>query len=119
MAQRQAERATSAPGASPSPRMPLLARLNARGFRLLMLADGLVLVVSMVLLTWVRIRYASVLRDLVPVVFTGSERLTAPLQNYAVGYGAFTLLFIATYYFGGLYERELRLGQRAVLPQVA
>ena len=97
--------------------MPLLARLNARGFRLVMLADALVLFAAMALLTWVRIAYAPVFQRFLP--FAQEDSLTAPLRNYALGYATFTMLFLASYYFGGLYERELRLGQRPVLPQVA
>lgn len=89
-----------------SSRRSLLARLNARGFRLLMIADAIVLFTTMAVLTAVRILF-----------FNG--RLTAPVRNYTIAFVAFTVIFIATYYFGGAYERELRLGQRAVLPQIA
>ena len=84
----------------------LLARLNARGFRLLMIADLLVVFGSMAGIVSLRILF-----------FDGFA--TYRLQNYALAFAAFTVLFVATYYFGGLYERELRLGQRAALPQVA
>ena len=95
----------------------MLARLNARGFRLLMLADALVLFTSMAVLTWLRISYSEFFGRILP--FAQENSPTASLRNYAIGYVAFTLVFVATYYFGGMYERELRLGQRAVLPQVA
>ncbi len=85
---------------------PLLARLNARGFRLLMVADAVVLYATMAGMTAARIAWYG-------------GRLTAPVRNYAIAFAAFTVLFVATYYFGGAYERELRLGQRAVLPQIA
>ena len=98
------------PRGEASSRPPLLARLNARGFRLVMVADALALYGSMAAVSWVRI-----------FVFPeeGIPRLTAPLRNYAIAYVIFTLVFLATYYFGGLYERELRLGQRAAFPHVA
>ena len=86
---------------------PLLARLNARGFRLIMVADAIVVFLTMAVLTAVRIE------------LLGSGRLNAPFRDYATVFLFSTLVFIATYYFGGAYERELRLGQRAVLPQIA
>ena len=46
-------------------------------------------------------------------------RLTGSIPQYAAAFAVFTLIFIATFYFGGAYERELRLGQRAVVPQIA
>jgi exopolysaccharide biosynthesis polyprenyl glycosylphosphotransferase len=91
-------------------RPPLLARLNAKGFRLLMVADAIVLFTTMAGIVTAYIRYDSP---------SGRLRLTAPVENYAVAFGVFTLIFIATYYFGGAYERELRLGQRPALPQMA
>ena len=87
-------------------RPPLLARLNARGFRLVMAADALFLYVAMVGVTAGYITF-----------FDG--RTNGPLRNYGIGYVLFTLIFVATYYFGGGYERELRLGQRAILPFVS
>jgi FlaA1/EpsC-like NDP-sugar epimerase len=89
---------------------PLLARLNAKGFRLIMVADAIVLWSTMAAVVAARI-----------YVFNGGERvrLTAPVRNYAIAFAIFTVIFIATYYFGGAYERELRLGQRAALPQIA
>ena len=88
----------------------LLARLNAKGFRLLMVADALALFVSMVAVSaaWIYVI------DEAPRV-----RLTGTFTEYAIAFALYGLIFIATYYFAGLYERELRLGQRAVLPQVA
>ena len=93
-----------------STRPPLLARLNAKGFRLLMVADALFLYAAMAGIVAAYIKVNSP---------TGRLRLTAPIEDYAVAFVVFTLIFIATYYFGGAYERELRLGQRAVLPQMA
>ena len=85
---------------------PLLARLNARGFRLVMAADAVFLYVAMVGVTAGYIAF-----------FDG--RTNGPLRNYGIAYVLFTLIFVATYYFGGGYERELRLGQRAILPFVS
>ena len=90
-------------------RPPLLARLNAKGFRLLMVADAVVLFTSMAAIVYAYIDYYSPFR----------LRLTAPVENYAIAFAFFTLVFIATFYFGGAYERELRLGQRPALPQMA
>jgi exopolysaccharide biosynthesis polyprenyl glycosylphosphotransferase len=93
-----------------APKPPLLARLNARGFRLLMAADAIVLFTSMASVAAVWLYLLDPARRL---------RLTGSLPQYAAAFALFTLIFIATYYFGGAYERELRLGQRAVFPQVA
>ena len=38
---------------------------------------------------------------------------------YALSFSVSTLIFIAAFYFGGLYEREPRLGGAAVLPRAA
>ncbi len=38
---------------------------------------------------------------------------------YAFSFGVSTLIFLASFYFGGLYEREPRLGGAAVLPKAA
>ena len=93
---------------------PLLARLNAKGFRLLMAADAIALFTSMA-------SVAAVWLYLLDPDRTGRRgvRLTGSLTQYAVAFAVFTLIFIATYYFGGAYEREPRLGPRAVFPQIA
>ena len=90
----------------PSPEPRLLTRLNRRGFRLVMLLDGLAVfalaVVSMV------------------YRFGGpSSWPTYSPGAYAVSFTVATLIFLAAFYFGGLYEREPRLGGAAVLPQAA
>ena len=87
-------------------RLPLLARLNAKGFRLLMVADVLVLYGTMTAMTAARIAF-------------DDRGLNGPIRNYAIAFGIYTVLFVATYYFSGAYERELRLGQRPALPQMA
>jgi lipopolysaccharide/colanic/teichoic acid biosynthesis glycosyltransferase len=83
---------------------PLLARLNERGFRLVMVADSLVLLVVMV--GSMVIRY---------------ERSwpTYPMSTYVVSMGITLAVFVSSLYFGGLYEREPRLGAPPALPRVA
>ncbi|HUH07943.1 MAG TPA: sugar transferase, partial [Egibacteraceae bacterium] len=85
------------------PELPLLTRLNERGFRLVMIADALVLFAGMAI---VQLRFLE-------------RSPTYPVSHYAVAFIAYTVLFLATYYFGGLYDRELRLGHRPTLPLVA
>ena len=109
MAQRQAERHTIDLKAPTLHRVPILARLNARGFRLLMVADALTLYAVMAAVVTGRI--------MLPGRFRGS--FNGPVRNYLIAWALFTVFFLATYYFGGLYERELRLGQRPELPHVA
>jgi lipopolysaccharide/colanic/teichoic acid biosynthesis glycosyltransferase len=84
--------------------MPLLARLNERGFRLVMVADSIVLVAVMV--GSMVVRY-----DL--------SWPTYPLATYALSMSITLGVFIGALYFGGLYEREPRLGAPPALPRVA
>ena len=93
--------------ASPArvPDVPLLGRLNRRGFRLVMLLDFLaVLGLAVASMLW---RYGA------------PPWPTYPLGAYALSFGVSTVIFITAFYFGGLYEREPRLGGAAVLPRVA
>ena len=84
----------------------LLGRLNRRGFRLVMLLDGLAVLGLTVLSMLYR--------------FGGPAGWpTYPLGAYALSFAVSTLIFIAAFYFGGLYEREPRLGGAAVLPRAA
>ncbi len=80
----------------------LLTRLNARGFRLSQAIDavllGLVLVGSM----WVRYRW---------------DWPTYRPGQYAFSFLLAVSLFLAALYFGGLYDREARLGRTNVLPR--
>lgn len=89
----------------PSPEPRLLTRLNRRGFRLVMLLDAMAVfglsVLSMV------VRYGA------------PPWPTYPLSAYALSFTVSTLIFIFAFYFGGLYEREPRLGGAAVLPKAA
>ncbi len=94
-----------APSPDAAPLEPsLLARLNRRGFRLLMVADVLVLVAVMVGTMWFRFRW---------------DWPSFPLLTY-IGSMLVTLaVFVAALYFGGLYEREARLGAPPALPRAA
>ena len=87
------------------PDVPLLGRLNRRGFRLVMLLDFLaVLGLAVASMLW---RYGA------------PPWPTYPLGAYALSFGVSTVIFITAFYFGGLYEREPRLGGAAVLPRAA
>ena len=85
---------------------PLLARLNRRGFRLVMLLDGLAVLGLMVgSMLW---RFGTPPWS----VYT--------LSQYATSFAVSTLIFLSAFYFGGLYEREPRLGGAAgLLPRAA
>jgi lipopolysaccharide/colanic/teichoic acid biosynthesis glycosyltransferase len=84
----------------------LLGRLNRRGFRLVMLLDTLAVMGLAVGTMAYRFGWPS---DW-PTYSTGA---------YALSFTVATLIFIAAFYFGGLYEREPRLGGAAVLPRAA
>jgi lipopolysaccharide/colanic/teichoic acid biosynthesis glycosyltransferase len=81
---------------------PLLTRLNRRGFRLVMLADALVLLAVIVGSMIVRF---------------GLDWPTYPIPTYLGSFTVITFIFVASLYFGGLYEREPRLGAPPVLPR--
>ena len=83
---------------------PLLARLNQRGFRLLMVADAIVL--SGVLLGTMFFRH-------------GTRWPTYPVSTYLASMVLTLAVFVAALYFGGLYERDPRLGAPPVLPRAA
>jgi len=81
----------------------LLGRLNRRGFRLLHLADALVLLgVAVVVML---VRFGLTWPDYTIAAYLGSFAVT-------------TLMFQLGLYFAGLYEREPRLGSPAMLPRV-
>jgi exopolysaccharide biosynthesis polyprenyl glycosylphosphotransferase len=86
-------------------RGPLLARLNERGIRLLHLADLLALygIVQMTML----------------VRFGTPPWPSYPVALYQVSFAVTVLIFMASVYFGGLYEREPRLASPPALPRVA
>ncbi len=83
---------------------PLLRALNQRGFRLLQVADLVVLFGAMVAINTARF---------------GIAWPTYPLSHYLVGFSAATAIHLTVFYFGGLYDRELRLGNRPRLPQTS
>jgi lipopolysaccharide/colanic/teichoic acid biosynthesis glycosyltransferase len=93
------------PTPSPPPEPRLLTRLNRRGFRLVMLLDALAVFGLSVL--------SMVVRE------GGPPWPTYTLGAYLLSFTVSTLLFVGAYYFGGLYEREPRLGGAAVLPKAA
>jgi exopolysaccharide biosynthesis polyprenyl glycosylphosphotransferase len=88
----------------PDPAPALLARLNRRGFRLVMLADVVVLTaIAVGSMFW----------------FYDYPWPTSPTVTYVVSIIVIISTFLAALYFGGLYEREPRLGAPPVLPRVA
>ena len=91
------------PGSDPPAR--LLTRLNRRGFRLVMLLDG------------IAVLGLSVLTMLVRYGLPPWSVYTVP--QYALSFSVSALIFIVTFYFGGLYEREPRLGGGGTLARAA
>ncbi len=87
----------------PEPR--LLTRLNRRGFRLVMLLDGLAVFGLAVA--------AMLVRNGLP------PWPTYPLGAYLLSFSVSSLIFLSAFYFGELYEREPRLGGAAVWPRAA
>ena len=83
---------------------PLLARLNRHGFRLIMIADALALLLVMV--------GSMVLR------FGGFDWPTYDAVTYIASFLLVLAVFVAALYFGGLYERDPRLGAPPALPRV-
>jgi lipopolysaccharide/colanic/teichoic acid biosynthesis glycosyltransferase len=82
----------------------MLGRLNERGFRLLMLLDASVL--GTIVLGSMAIRY-------------GSDWPNYPQWLYLVSFAVALATFVASLYFGGMYEREPRLGAPEALPRAA
>jgi lipopolysaccharide/colanic/teichoic acid biosynthesis glycosyltransferase len=87
--------------------LPLMTRLNVRGFRLLMVLD--VTVLFAVMLATMLYRFGT---DW-PSGPAGAYTHTSYYLSFAVLLG----LHFAMFYFGGLYEREPRLGGPPVLPR--
>jgi len=82
----------------------VIRRLNRRGLRLVMVAD----------LSWlVAITVGTML------VRFGTDWPTAPVPLYLLSFAVAVTVFQASLYFGGLYEREPRLGAPPVLPRAA
>ena len=82
----------------------MLGRLNRIGFRLVMVAD--VVVLTLVLFGQMYFRF-------------GLGWPTFSLPVYLVSFAIVLAVFQASLYFGGLYEREPRLGAPPALPRVA
>ncbi|MFT5223722.1 MAG: exopolysaccharide biosynthesis polyprenyl glycosylphosphotransferase [Glaciecola sp.] len=80
----------------------LLTRLNARGFRLVQAMDALAVV--------------GILVGAMVVQF-GWAWPTYSMSSYAASFAVFTLVFLLSFYFGGLYDREPRLGRPSVFPR--
>ena len=83
---------------------PWLRKLNARGFRLVMLADLVGLYSVMLLAMFYRF---------------GTTWPSYPTTLYLISFAFIATIFVTTLYFGGLYEREPRLGAPPVLPRAA
>lgn len=84
--------------------LPLLTRLNAKGFRLVQLADLLMLWAIMV--GTMLVRY-------------GWNWPTYPNSLYYLSFAVTSVIFLFALYFGGLYEREPRLGYPPAVPRAA
>jgi exopolysaccharide biosynthesis polyprenyl glycosylphosphotransferase len=84
---------------------PLLGRLNALGFRLVMLMDLAVL--------------AAIVVGTMLVRFGTPPWPSYPLPLYGTSFAVVLAIFMASLYFGGMYEREPRLGAPPVLPRAA
>jgi len=78
--------------------------LRAHGFRWLQVADAAAVFLAAVSITLVRF---------------GAAWPTYPVPHYVVGFAVATVVTVTCYYFAGLYERDLRVGSRPFLPQVA
>lgn len=89
------------PGPLPSP--SLLTRLNRHGFRLVMVLDLVVLYALTILIMLVR--------------FGTTWPSSFPLQAYFISFAVASLIFLSSCYFGGLYDRDPRLGAPAILPK--
>lgn len=78
--------------------------LRAHGFRWLQVADATVVFLAAVAITLARF---------------GATWPTYPRAQYLMGFVLATVVTVTSYYFAGLYERDLRIGSRPFLPQVA
>ncbi len=92
------------PPADSSTLPALLTRLNRHGFRLVMVADALVLLAILVGTMVVRFP-------------RGWPTYSVP--TYLGSFAIVLVVFLAALYFGGLYEREPRLGAPPALPRAA
>lgn len=87
-------------------RVRAIKALNVRRIRLLHLADGAVIYLALVGLT--------------AIVVLGRSGFDAwaNMDRYSWSYALIALLHMAVFYFGGLYERERRIGRRPGLPRI-
>lgn len=103
-----AEPNASPPQADPpsqaEPNAPLLMRLNQRGFRLLMAADAIVLIVVTYGVMFYRF---------------GTDWPTYSVPMYLTSFTLAIVVLLGSLYFGGMYNREPRLGAPPALPRVA
>jgi exopolysaccharide biosynthesis polyprenyl glycosylphosphotransferase len=104
---------TDEPHVVSEPDLPLLGRLNSRGFRLLMAADAIVIIASLIVPWLLRMLLTDEVRNTL-----GFSRSTHSLSAYVVGYTLVVALHFISFYFSGLYEREQRLGNRPALPRI-
>ena len=81
----------------------LLGRLNRRGFRLLHLADAVLLSTATVVIMLARF---------------GTSWPTYTVRAYLVSFAVTVAIFQLSLYFAGLYEREPRLGSPVLMPRV-
>jgi hypothetical protein len=91
--------------------LPLITRLNVRGFRLLMVLD--VLLLFTVMLGTMFARFGT--------EWPAGPSPTEPYTTgaYLTSFVVLALLHFVNFYFGGLYEREPRIGPPPILPRVA
>jgi len=82
----------------------LLTRLNRHGFRLVQLADAVLVTLAVLVPMWLRY---------------GFDFPTYVTWRYVVSFALAVALVVTTTYFSGLYEREPRLGAPSVLPRAA
>jgi lipopolysaccharide/colanic/teichoic acid biosynthesis glycosyltransferase len=84
-------------------RRTLLGRLNRRGFRLLHIADALLLYGAAVSIMWARF---------------GLSWPNYAVRAYLISFAITTIIFQLALYFGGFYEREPRLGSPALVARI-
>ncbi len=101
--------------ATPSAARRLLGRLNERGFRLVQAADVAALAVLLVGSMVIYHGWPWGSPGGPPGTSDGWPTYSLPL--YAVSFVVVLGIFAASLYFGGLYEREPRLGRPPVLPR--
>ncbi|MDP9021936.1 MAG: exopolysaccharide biosynthesis polyprenyl glycosylphosphotransferase [Actinomycetota bacterium] len=108
MAQRQrSHRPTRTPRAAPAD-LPLLTRLNERGFRLVQIADAVAVFAILVATNLVRFGWET---------WDPGPGATYDRGDYLVSFAVAAVIHVSVYYFGGLYEREPRLGFPPALPR--